>query len=41
MRGREHGKSNTTSRNDTRELLRDGVVLHSKTWRESIPRDLQ
>jgi uncharacterized protein len=25
----------------TRELLRDGVVLRTKTWKESIPRDLQ
>ena len=25
----------------TRELLRDGVVLRTKTWRETIPRDLQ
>jgi len=25
----------------TRELLRDGVVLRTKTWREAIPRDLQ
>ena len=25
----------------TRELLRDGVMLRTKTWRESIPRDLQ
>ena len=25
----------------TRELLRDGVVLRTKTWREDIPRDLQ
>jgi len=24
-----------------RELLRDGVVLRTKTWREAIPRDLQ
>jgi uncharacterized protein len=25
----------------TRELLRDGTVLHTRTWREDIPRDLQ
>jgi putative CocE/NonD family hydrolase len=25
----------------TRELLRDGVVLRTRTWREAIPRDLQ
>ena len=25
----------------TRELLRDGVVLRTKTWTEAIPRDLQ
>jgi uncharacterized protein len=25
----------------TRELLRDGVVVRTKTWREDIPRDLQ
>ena len=25
----------------TRELLRDGVVLHRRTWRSDIPRDLQ
>jgi hypothetical protein len=25
----------------TRELLRDGVILRAKTWRESIARDLQ
>jgi hypothetical protein len=25
----------------TRELLRDGTVVRTKTWRESIPRDLQ
>jgi hypothetical protein len=25
----------------TRELLRDDVVLRTKTWREAIPRDLQ
>ena len=25
----------------TRELLRDGVLVRTKTWREAIPRDLQ
>jgi len=25
----------------TRELLRDGAVVRTKTWREVIPRDLQ
>jgi hypothetical protein len=25
----------------TRELLRDGVVVRTKTWQEAIPRDLQ
>ena len=25
----------------TRELLRDGVVVRTRTWRETIPRDLQ
>jgi hypothetical protein len=25
----------------TRELLRDGAVIRTKTWREDIPRDLQ
>jgi hypothetical protein len=25
----------------TRELLRDGVVLHTRSWSEDIPRDLQ
>jgi uncharacterized protein len=25
----------------TRELLRDGVIVRTKTWREDIPRDLQ
>jgi len=25
----------------TRELLRDGVLLRTRTWREDIPRDLQ
>jgi putative CocE/NonD family hydrolase len=25
----------------TRELLRDGVVIRTRTWREDIPRDLQ
>jgi hypothetical protein len=25
----------------TRELLRDGVRIRSRTWREDIPRDLQ
>jgi hypothetical protein len=25
----------------TRELLRNGAVVRTKTWREAIPRDLQ
>ncbi len=25
----------------TRSLLRDGILLHSRTWQEDIPRDLQ
>jgi len=33
--------ANTFHYSYTRELLRDGSVVRTRTWREDIPRDLQ